>query len=498
MSDAAITEPTTRTMPDGMQRRAREPESTVFDGGGMDRLFQYELLRLYARNRQSASVAFGILVFASCIAAGMLMPGTPAIVAGASVAAAFGLSTAAVIAFLRRAPADIDVGRWRWHFIITEILQGLAWASFIFVGLNAPGEGARTFALVAHLLVSAAAVMLGASVPTAVVAGIAPLLGGVIAIVAIDPNVANVALALVMASAQIFFLFMTGRLNASVEQIFQHRAEKDALIGELEQSKANSDEARRRAEESNLAKSRFLATMSHELRTPLNAILGFSEVMKCELLGPHAVPAYREYSDDVHASGEMLLNIINEILDLSRIEAGRYELHESCVPLADVVGECCRLLQLRAVSKRIIMEQVTTPDLEPLWADERALRQIALNILSNAIKFTPMGGDIVIRIDRTAEGGQYLSVRDSGPGIPDEEIPVIMQSFGRGTLAIKSAEQGTGLGLPIVKGLVELHDGTFDLFSKVDEGTLAMVIFPAARVTEPQAPELPTARARAA
>lgn len=481
----------------GRDARGSRPESVVFDEDGLDNAFQVDLLRLYARNRASASMAFAVLVIAACVGAGMLMPGTPALTAGIAVAVAFGIGTAVVLAFQRLHPDDVLPGLWRRIFVAVEILQGLAWASFIFVGLNAPAEGARTFALVAHLLVSAAAVMLGASVPTAVVAGLAPLLGGVIAIVALDPNVANVALAVVMACAQIFFLFMTIRLNASVEQIFLHRAEKDALIAELEQSKANSDEARRRAEESNLAKSRFLATMSHELRTPLNAILGFSEVMKAELLGPHTVDAYREYSADVHASGELLLNIIDEVLDLSRIEAGRYELRESCVRLADVAAECCRLLQLRAVNKRLVVEQVSAPDLAPLWADERAIRQIVLNVLSNAIKFTPPGGKITVRIDRTADEGQYLSVRDSGPGIPEDEIPVIMQNFGRGTLAVKSAEQGTGLGLPIVKGLVELHGGRFDLVSKVDEGTLATIAFPVERVTAPRAPDLP-GRARAA
>ncbi len=502
MSDAVFTDLRTALPSEpAARRRERAPGKTMFGGEAMDRMLRYELLRLYAANRANSAIAFGILVFASCIAAGMLMPPQAAAVAGAAVAASFGIGTAVVVSFLRKPAGEVDLDRWRRRFIVAEILQGLAWASFIFVGLHSPGEGARTFALVVHLLVSAAGVMLGASVPVAVIAGIAPLLGGVIAIVVIDPNVSNVALAMVMASAQTFFLFMTGRLSSSVERIVLHRAEKDALIAELEQSNANSEEARRRAEESNLAKSRFLATMSHELRTPLNAILGFSEVMKGELLGRHSVAAYREYSEDVHASGEMLLNIINEILDLSRIEAGRYELNESCVSLPDVVSECCRLLQLRAVSKRIEIEQTTEPELSGLWADERALRQIALNILSNAIKFTPNGGDIRIRIGSTAEGGQFVSVQDSGPGIPESEIPVIMQTFGRGTLAIKSAEQGTGLGLPIVKGLVELHGGRFELISRSGEGTLAMIVFPPARLTEPAAPALPgrqAARARAA
>src|SRR6202008_4914107 len=163
---------------------------------------------------------------------------------------------------------------------------------------------------------------------------------------------------------------------------------------ELETSKAISDEARRRAEGANIAKSRFLAQMSHELRTPLNAILGFSEVMKTEIFGPHAVPAYKDYSNDIHNSGVHLLGLINEILDLSRVEAGRYELNEESISLAHIVGECGHLLQIRAKSRGLTIHEVFETDMPRLWADERAVRQICLNLLGNAIKFTPQGGEI--------------------------------------------------------------------------------------------------------
>ncbi len=243
-----------------------------------------------------------------------------------------------------------------------------------------------------------------------------------------------------------------------------------------------------RAEEANQAKSKFLANMSHELRTPLNAILGFSEVMKSEVFGEHAIPAYKEYSADIHNSGVHLLGLINEILDLSRIEAGRYELNEESISLAAIVEDCHHLLKLRASNRGITIHEMFEPDLPRLWADERAVRQVCLNLLSNAIKFTPQGGDIWLKVGWTASGGQYMSVKDTGPGIPEEEIPVVLASFGQGSNSIKSAEQGAGLGLPIAKSLIDLHGGTFTLKSKLRIGTEVVVTFPPERVVAAMAP----------
>ena len=283
-------------------------------------------------------------------------------------------------------------------------------------------------------------------------------------------------------AALLYFVVLATRLYETWLENLSFQAEKDGLIAELEQAKANSDEARRRAEEASLAKSRFLATMSHELRTPLNAILGFSEVMKGELFGAHSVPAYREYSNDIHSSGQHLLALINEILDLSRIEAGRNELREESIVLASIVEDCNHLLAMRARKRDIAISYVAAPDLPRLWADERAVRQVVLNLLTNAIKFTPQGGSVTIKIGWTQAGGQYFSVRDTGPGIPESEIPIVMSSFGRSSLSQKNAEEGSGLGLPIVKGLVEQHGGTFTLRSKVREGTEVIVVFPPERV----------------
>ena len=226
----------------------------------------------------------------------------------------------------------------------------------------------------------------------------------------------------------------------------------------------------------------FVANASHELRTPLNAILGFSEIMEAELLGRHRVKAYRAYARDIHESGRMLLGLIDELLDLSRIEAGRFDLVESEISLADIAADCAHLVELRAQSRDLSLLLMVDPALSLVRADPRAIRQIILNLLSNAIKFTPEGGEITIEIGATKSGGQFIKVADTGPGIPAFEIPIILESFGRGSLAIKSAKEGAGLGLPIVRGLTSMHGGEFSINSREGEGTSVTITLPETRV----------------
>jgi two-component system cell cycle sensor histidine kinase PleC len=176
------------------------------------------------------------------------------------------------------------------------------------------------------------------------------------------------------------------------------------------------------------------------------------------------------------------LTLINEILDLSRVEAGRYDLQEEAVMLGTVAQECQHLMELRANEREQTIITAIEQTLPGLWADGRALRQVTLNLLSNAIKFTPAGGRIELCVGWTANGGAYLSVRDNGPGIPAEEIPLVLSSFGRGTNAQKSEEAGSGLGLPIAKSLVELHGGRFAIHSKLGQGTQVIAVFPPERV----------------
>jgi two-component system, cell cycle sensor histidine kinase PleC len=357
----------------------------------------------------------------------------------------------------------------------------VAWAFILIIPIGSD-EQAGTFMLFVMLLVVAISSMLASSLPVAVFALTLPVTAALVLDFVLNGTLHNYILAVMALTAEGYFALLAYRLYSTTLATLEARAEKDALIGELEQSKSISDEARRHAEAANIAKSRFLAQMSHELRTPLNAILGFSEVMKSETFGSHAVPTYKDYAADIHSSGKHLLELINEILDLSRIEAGRYELNEEPVSLAHVVEDCHHLLKLRASKRGITIHDVFEPDMPRLWADERAVRQICLNLLSNAIKFTLQGGEIWLKVGRTASDGQYMSVRDTGPGIPEEEIPIVLATFGQGSNSIKSAEQGAGLGLPIAKNLIDLHGGTFILNSKLRIGTEVIVTFPPERV----------------
>jgi two-component system cell cycle sensor histidine kinase PleC len=189
--------------------------------------------------------------------------------------------------------------------------------------------------------------------------------------------------------------------------------------------------------------------------------------------------------------------IINDILDLSKVEAGKTQLNEQTVDIAGVVRSCLRLMEERAVASGIALNADIPEGTPFLRCDERLMRQIILNLLSNAVKFTPSNGEIRVRVGWTIGGGQYVSVKDNGPGIPPEEIPVVLSAFGQGSIAIKSAEQGTGLGLPIVQGMMHMHGGEFELISKLREGTEALAVFPASRVME-ELPAMPTAEPKRA
>jgi two-component system cell cycle sensor histidine kinase PleC len=465
----------------------REARDRLTSSSGTRPAFDIELLRLYAQNRLSASLVILLLVgtvgFLSSLWTGALTAGAWT----ASVLVIHAVIITKCRQFLDLPPSEVSTRAWRTRFIMLDLFYGTAWM-FILIRPIGVDESSGTFMLFVMLLVVAVSSMLASTLPMAVFAATFPVTAAVALDFAMHGTLRDMILAGMAIAAQGYFAVLAYRLYSTSLATLEARAEKDALIGELEQAKAISDEARRRAEAANISKSRFLAQMSHELRTPLNAILGFSEVMKTEVFGEHAIPAYKEYSGDIHNSGVHLLGLINEILDLSRIEAGRYELNEESVSLVGIVEDCHHLLKLRATNRGIIMHEMFETELPRLWADERAIRQICLNLLSNAIKFTPQGGEIWLKAGWTASGGQYMSVKDTGPGIPEEEIPVVLASFGQGSNSIKSAEQGAGLGLPIAKSLVDLHGGTFQLKSKLRIGTEVIVTFPPERVVAAMAP----------
>ncbi len=461
-------------------RQARERLTTSDTG---HRGCDLELLRAYADTRVQSALSSTCLILMMLLLAHYWVR-TNAVVAW-SVFAFSSLILCYGMAKRLQGLEDskVLVKRWRTKFVISELIHGVVWAGVPAMLIGVQDPNARTFVITMLLLSAAFNTMVTATIPVAVYAAILPTTLTIFAFIGYA-GVADTSVALLamVAAAQIFFYVLAKRFHHLASEGLFFRAEKSELIAELEQAKANSDEARRRAEEANLAKSRFLATMSHELRTPLNAILGFSEVLKGELFGAHANPVYRDYSNDIHSSGQHLLMLINEILDLSRVEAGRYELKEESVSLVGVAQDCKHLLTIRAQKRDIKLNEVVEPSLPRIWADERAVRQVVLNLLTNAIKFTPQGGQVTVKVGWTSAGGQYIAIKDNGPGIPENEIAIVLSSFGRGMLAQKNAEEGSGLGLPIVKGLVEMHGGQFLLKSKVREGTEAIVVFPAQRV----------------
>jgi two-component system, cell cycle sensor histidine kinase PleC len=488
----AVAEP---VVPEEVARRKRlaqqlraartEANSTT----GLKPEFDLELMRLYAHNRATSWVAGALLAaFIAGTQCFMWLPSEGVALSFIVVLLAEFLALITAKNFIKSSTEATDISQWRRRFLLTESLTAFAWCSLILGPLSVNAQDAQVFVVFSTLIVAAVNTMVGANIPSAAMASILPL----VTLCSMQLIFINQPMAKAMSGMTIaaggFFIFLAFRFYRSTLDTIEHRAEKDALIGELEQAKANSDEARRRAEEASLAKSRFLATMSHELRTPLNAILGFSEVMRDEVFGAHTVRSYADYSKDIHSSGKHLLNLINEILDLSRVESGHYELNEEATSLIHIVEDCHHLLKLRAKSKNITIKEMFETTLPRLWADERAVRQVTLNLLSNAIKFTPPQGEIVIKVGWTSSGGQYLSVKDNGPGIPEDEIATVLQTFGRGSLAIKTAEQGSGLGLPIVKGLMDLHGGQFNLRSKLREGTEVIISFPPSRVMDTLSP----------
>jgi signal transduction histidine kinase len=229
------------------------------------------------------------------------------------------------------------------------------------------------------------------------------------------------------------------------------------------------------------SKAQFLSTMSHELRTPLNAIIGFTELMQSGVAGGFSGKQH-EYLSDIHSSAAFLLNLVNEILDLSKADAGRLELAEETVDIASVVGEAARFVAPQAAAGGIHIVAAVDPNLPRVRADGRRIKQILLNLLSNAVKFTPSGGKIEIRAAVRSGGGLALTVSDSGIGMASADIPKALERFGQIDDRLERRYEGTGLGLPLASKLIELHGGKLEIDSGVGAGTRITIVLPASRV----------------
>jgi signal transduction histidine kinase len=267
------------------------------------------------------------------------------------------------------------------------------------------------------------------------------------------------------------FVFLIRRMLTKAEELESALAQSLAMV-----------------EEVSVSKSRFLAHMSHELRTPLNAIIGFSEVMKSQMFGELS-PRYRDYADKINASGAHLHDLINDVLDLSRVEAGKHEIFEEAVEPAKIVDVCLAIMSARAREGQVDLSASMPEVLPTLRADPRAMKQVLLNLLSNAIKYTPAGGRVVASVER-GPGGLAVRVSDTGCGISEKALTKVFDPFQRGDSMVARKIEGTGLGLAISRKLMELHGGTLTLASRLGVGTTATALFPAERmiITPAEAP----------
>ncbi|MFT3809049.1 MAG: HAMP domain-containing sensor histidine kinase [Micropepsaceae bacterium] len=289
-----------------------------------------------------------------------------------------------------------------------------------------------------------------------------------------EPTMLNIGLAVLAVCVTAMLVDVTLRMSRTVEQMLTLSRSERALLDEQKRLV-------RELREANDAKSQFMARMSHELRTPLNAVIGFSDVMLQQTMGPVGTPVYLDYLKDINSSGAHLLRLINDILDLSKIEAGRFELREGEVDPQDAVDDAFSMVRLRAADGGVTLAN-EMPRGVMLEADELAFRQVIINLASNAVKFTPAGGTVTCRGGLRADGALEITVSDTGSGIPAEDLEWVFAPFGQSASGYHARERGTGLGLPIVRSLMELHGGTAEIASEVGKGTRVTIAFPARRV----------------
>ena len=253
-------------------------------------------------------------------------------------------------------------------------------------------------------------------------------------------------------------------------------------ITQWKKTEAELRESRDRAEHTSRQKSEFLARISHELRTPLNAILGFSDIMRNAQFGKLGSERYEGYANDIHTSGEYLLSLVNDLLDLSKVEAGKLELNFISVDLGQAIDACIKLMQDEATGARVVLRKSVAPNLPQVVADMRSIKQVLLNLTSNAIKFTDPGGQVIITAKAIETGELLLSVTDTGVGMNEEQLSTALEPFRRVELAGRPAVQGTGLGLPLTKALVEANRASFAISSEARKGTRIDITFPTTRV----------------
>lgn len=439
-------------------------------------------MRVLAESQMAVPVLLPVLIIAYCASLLPVVDWPVLAVWAATMIGLHFLSTYNARALMRQAFNDVDADRWARRLEGQALAFSITLTSLLFV-FWPPNDPLYQNYLISTVAISFAPMTLATICYMPVFyRTLMPMIAGLILRFVTMGDFGHV----IVASVLVVFGFLLRRLalsvNGAMSRSINLQSDKTALIEQLFRAKRDSDAARARAEEANRAKSHFLANMSHELRTPLNAIIGFSEVMATEIFGGHSKPIYKEYSNDINRSGQHLLGLINDILDLSRIEAGRFDIVEEEVDIVALADEARHLLAIRAEAQGVTVVGNFAPNLPLLYADARAMRQIWINLLTNAIKFSPRGTTVTMLVQIDANGDLRFGVHDQGTGISESEIGRVTEAFTQGAAGIAQPGKGSGLGLSIVKGLLQLHCGSFEIRSKLGEGTQAEAVFPEQRL----------------
>lgn len=376
------------------------------------------------------------------------------------------------------------VAGWSSRFLFLQVAIGTAWGLMPWI-LWEPGSTLNhAFLAGCVACVTAELVMSRASHFDFLVAATVPLLGLSCLRFLLDGTALDLVIVVGLPVMAGYFLAAGQRLTHRLDEESRLRFEVEDLAAELEEARDEALRKRFEAETANASKTAFLANISHELRTPLNAILGFSEIIQRECFGPTGSPRYIEYAGDIHTSGVHLLSLINDLLDVAKIEAGKTEIERRILDVQRVFDSALTIVGAKARERRQQLVIRIDPDAPVLYADERALKQILLNLVSNAVKFTPEGGHIIVAASRSPRGDFQIMVEDDGPGIAREKLERIFLPFNQVDNRYNRQTGGTGLGLTLVRGLAVMHGGIAWIESDAGKGCRAYVIIPAMRSAE--------------
>ncbi|HUJ03830.1 MAG TPA: HAMP domain-containing sensor histidine kinase [Rhizomicrobium sp.] len=384
----------------------------------------------------------------------------------------------------RRDP--LDTRMWFRKLTAFQSMIGMSWGAMVWL-LWEPGNAINHIAILAPIVAVLWAYASSRVMHIAIyAAGVGPTAVLAMARFLTDPSgIAWPTVTMFLLTLIYTFIQALGAAR-QVEIMLRTRFANDDLTNALRETRDEALKKRFEAEAANASKTTFLANMSHELRTPLNAILGFSDIIANETFGPVGTPRYREYAGDINASGTHLLAIINDILDIAKIESGKMEVEPQLLNPRLTIQSALRVLLVRAREKRQNMQVAIADDVADVFADERAFKQIVINLGTNAVKFTQEGGEIVISGRRMADGGFELCISDNGPGISPALLDRIFTPFNQIDNRYNRQEGGTGLGLSLVRGLAELHGGRAWIETEIGQGVRAHVVFPPAKAAPPQ------------